>query len=89
MAAAASRAIVDSIVAQLIVRNLDKRLVDLLKRRAAAHGRSAEDEHRRILEQVLSPKPRATLKDLLLAMPSGGDDSDFERHDDRGRKVAL
>lgn len=87
--AACARAIVDSIVAQLIVRNLDKRLVDRLKRRAAEHGRSAEDEHRRILEQVLSPKPKATLKELLLAMPAVGEDADFERQDDRGRKVAL
>ena len=32
-------------VAQLIVRNLDEDLVQRLKRRAAAHGRSAEEEH--------------------------------------------
>jgi plasmid stability protein len=76
-------------VAQLIVRNLDKRLVDRLKRRAAAHGRSAEEEHRRILEQVLAPRPAATLKDLLLAIPDVGEDADFERQDDRGRTVVL
>ena len=76
-------------VAQLIVRNLAKRLVDRLKRRAAANGRSAEEEHRRILEQVLTPRPRATLKDLLLAIPAVGEDADFERHDDRGRTIVL
>ena len=37
----------------LIVRNLDKELVRRLKLRAARHGRSAEAEHRAILEQVL------------------------------------
>lgn len=76
-------------MAQLIVRNLDPRLVERLKRRAAAHGRSAEEEHRQILEQVLAPRARATLKDLLLSIPNVGDDEDFERRDDRGRKVVL
>ena len=38
---------------QLIVRGLDDRLVQSLKLRAARHGRSAEAEHRAILEQAL------------------------------------
>ena len=38
---------------QLIVRNLDDDLVQRLKERAAAHGVSAEEEHRRILRQAL------------------------------------
>ena len=38
----------------LIVRNIDDELIMRLKRRAAAHGRSAEAEHRDILRQVLS-----------------------------------
>lgn len=76
-------------MAQLIVRNLDKRLVDRLKRRAAQHGVSAEEEHRRILEHALATRPKATLKELLLAIPEAGDDADFERHDDRGRETRL
>lgn len=40
-------------MAQLIVRNLDERMVSRLKRRAAEHGVSAEAEHRAILEQAL------------------------------------
>jgi plasmid stability protein len=40
-------------MAQLIVRNLDEGIVDALKARAARHGRSAEAEHRRILESAL------------------------------------
>ena len=76
-------------MAQLIVRNLDKALVDRLKRRAAAHGRSAEEEHRQILKAALRPRKRRTLKDLLLAMPDVGSDDDFARRDDGGRPVDL
>ncbi len=76
-------------MAQLIVRNLAPRLVAQLKRRAAANGRSAEEEHRRILELVLAPPPRVSLKDLLLAIPTGEDEGDFDRPLDWGRKVSL
>lgn len=37
-------------MAQLIVRDLDDRIVAALKARAARNGRSTEAEHRRILE---------------------------------------
>jgi plasmid stability protein len=39
---------------QLIVRGLDDRLIQALKQRAARAGRSAEAEHRAILEQALA-----------------------------------
>ena len=39
-------------MAQLIVRDLDERVVAALKARAARNGRSTEAEHRRILEAV-------------------------------------
>jgi plasmid stability protein len=42
-------------MAQLTVRNVDDRIVRALKARASRAGRSAEAEHRRILEEVLSP----------------------------------
>lgn len=42
-------------MAQLLVRDVPQDVVDALKRRAAEHGRSAEAEHRRILEEVLRP----------------------------------
>jgi plasmid stability protein len=75
---------------QLIVRNLEEEVVHELKLRAARHGRSAEAEHREILRDALLPtKGRPTIKDLLLAMPPGGEDSDFERIRDRGRDVEL
>jgi plasmid stability protein len=43
-------------MAALLVRRLDEDLVRRLKVRASAHGRSAEAEHRAILEAALRPK---------------------------------
>ncbi|MGK9171494.1 hypothetical protein KXR53_34735 [Inquilinus limosus] len=40
-------------MAQLLVRDVPRDVVEALKRRAAMHGRSAEAEHRAILEEVL------------------------------------
>jgi len=40
-------------MAQLTVRRIDPEVVRRLKLRAAQHGRSAEAEHRAILERVL------------------------------------
>ena len=40
-------------MAQLLVRDLDETLVRLLRQRAAANNRSAEAEHRAILEAAL------------------------------------
>lgn len=42
-------------MASLLVRDLDDDLVARLKQRARAHGRSAEAEHRAILESALAP----------------------------------
>lgn len=44
-------------MAQLTVRNLDSDLVQRLKIRAARHKRSAEAEHRAILESALRSVP--------------------------------
>ena len=41
---------------QLIVRGLDDRLIQALEQRAARAGRTAEAEHRAILEQALRPE---------------------------------
>jgi plasmid stability protein len=77
-------------MAQLLVRGIDSDLVRELKLRAARNGNSAEEEHRRILREVLVPaSPPRTLKDLLLKIPDVGADSDFERSPDRGRAVEL
>lgn len=77
-------------MAQLIVRKLDQDLVRRLKIRAAQHGRSMEAEHREILEQVLlAGEPVETLKELLLAIPQVGEDTDFDRHQDKGREAVI
>ncbi len=48
----------------LHVRNLDDDLVAKLKHRAARHGRSAEAEHRQILQQALSAEGEPSFWDL-------------------------
>lgn len=77
-------------MAQLIVRKLDPKVVAELRKRAAWSGRSMEAEHREILRAALRPGPRAkSLKDLLLQMPAGGEDSDFARLKGKPRRVRL
>ena len=75
---------------QLIVRNVDDALIRALKMRAAGKRRSAEAEHREILREALTARrTRKTLKDALREMPRVGDDADFERPRDLGRKTRL
>jgi plasmid stability protein len=69
-------------MASLVVRNLDQSIVDALKQRAARHGRSAEAEHRAVLEQVLLKPKRKSFAEALRAMPNVGQDEDFERVED-------
>jgi plasmid stability protein len=66
-------------MAQLVVRNLSDDLVKALKQRAAKHNRSAEQEHREILEAALRGPRRRRLADVLAAMPNVGKDEDFTR----------
>lgn len=66
-------------MAQLVVRNLPDELVAALKRRAAKHNRSAEQEHREILRAALGGPRRRHLAEVLLAMPNAGNDEDFAR----------
>jgi plasmid stability protein len=47
----------------LTVRGLDDALIEALRIRAARHGRSAEAEHRLILEEALRP-PRRSFKSV-------------------------
>ncbi|MFL5832985.1 MAG: FitA-like ribbon-helix-helix domain-containing protein [Solirubrobacterales bacterium] len=75
-------------MAQLLVRDIETEVVRELKVRAARHGHSAEEEHRQILREALGTKgPSQSLKEMLLAMPGGAEDADFERPEDRGRSV--
>lgn len=66
-------------MAHLVVRNLDHSIVEALKHRAAVHGRSAEAEHRLILDQVLLHPPKRSFAEVLASMPDVGRDSDFQR----------
>ncbi|MBV8667350.1 MAG: DNA-binding protein [Burkholderiaceae bacterium] len=66
-------------MAQLVVRNLDDKLVQALKRRAAAEGHSAEETHRQILQSALRSPKRRSFAEALLAMPNVGEDTDFAR----------
>jgi plasmid stability protein len=74
---------------QLIVRQLAPGLVKALKERAARVGRSAEAEHRAILEAALRGSQLARdFKAFLLAMPESPD-LRIRRSRDRGRPVRL
>ena len=67
----------------LLVRGVDDALVQALKKRAGAHGRSQEAELRAILAAALLSPPRRNLAQLLAAMPEVGLDADFQRQDDQ------
>jgi len=67
----------------LLVRGVDGDLVQALKKRAGAHGRSQEAELRAILAAALLSPPRRNLAELLAAMPDVGVDADFQRQDDQ------
>ncbi len=76
---------------QLIVRQIEERVVKKLKERAGQHGVSMEEEHRRILRETLlgSGKGRGSFKDHLLALPNVGRDQDFERGPQAERPIEL
>jgi plasmid stability protein len=75
---------------QLLVRQLDDRLINALKERAAKNGRSVEAEHRAILEEVLDRDRREfielarQLRESLAGIPQT-DSADLIREErDRG-----
>jgi len=76
---------------QLIVRQIEEKVVRKLKERAGQHGVSMEEEHRRILRDALvgSSSKKRSLKDHLLSMPEVGEDEDFERGPQLERRVEL
>ncbi len=71
-------------MANLLVRDLDPKVIGALKRRAAKHGRSAEAEHREILKQALLGPGKKSFAEVLASMPNVGRDEDFEREDESG-----
>jgi plasmid stability protein len=48
----------------LLVRNIERELIDKLKARAARNKRSAEAEHREILRQALNAEPRQSFREI-------------------------
>jgi len=79
-------------MAQLIVRQIEDKVVRKLKARAGQHGISVEEEHRRILRATLLGGPAVrpvSFKEYLLTMPDSGPDNLFEPKRQRGRKVRL
>ena len=72
-------------MAQLMVRNLTDDLVKALKLRAAKHNRSAEQEHREILQAALRGPRRRTVAEVLAAIPNVGMDADFVRQQTSAR----
>jgi len=67
------------VMADLLVRGVDDAIVQALKKRAGARGRSAEAEHRAILKAALLAPPRRSLAEVLAAIPDVGRDDDFAR----------
>ena len=76
---------------QLIVRQIEEKVVKKLKQKAGAHGVSMEEEHRRILREALLGRTdrRISFKQYLRQMPDIGPDQLFERNRDPGREVDL
>jgi plasmid stability protein len=66
-----------NMAANLIVRNVDEDIALALKQLAAAHGRSAEAEHREILKSILQRPKRKSVAEVLSNMPNVGEDTDF------------
>lgn len=69
-------------MANLVVRNIDDEIVQVLKARAGQHGISAEAEHRKILRAVLLRPKKKSFSDVLQSIPAVGKDADFERKQD-------
>jgi plasmid stability protein len=76
-------------MADLVVRNLDRSLVEELKKRALRRGRSAEAEHRAILESALARTRRKTFAQALATIPDVGTDEDFARKQDAVARDVL
>lgn len=76
-------------MASLLVRGLDEALVQRLREQAAAHGRSAEAEHRDILSRALTRPKKRTFAEVLASIPDVGEDADFERVEDGGAAARV
>jgi plasmid stability protein len=69
-------------MANLLVRGIDDSVVQALRERAAARGRSVEAEHREILAEVLCRPKKRSFAEVLVEIPNVGKDEDFARVND-------
>ena len=71
---------------QLLVRDVEESIVRKLKRRAAEHGVSTEEEHRRLLKEALNKPshPKPSLMEYLLSTEAA---PDVELEIDRTKQV--
>lgn len=77
-------------MSNLLVRNVEPEIVERLRQRARAHGRSAEAEHREILRAALSSgRTGRDLLDLIRSGPTLDLDPDDVRFDESGRPADL
>ena len=81
-------------MSQLVVRNIEEKVVRKLRIRAARDGVSMEEEHRRILREALlsHAEPGKTFVDYLLTIPTAVENEPpglFERQPDLPREVDL
>lgn len=76
-------------MAQLTVRNVDDEIAAALKARAAKTGRSAEAEHRLILQEALRPEERQDFfqmaRERRVKLPQGHATTTDILRDDRDR----
>lgn len=70
---------VENVVDDLLVCDIDKKVVRAFEERAVAHGRRDEAEHHEILATALVRLRRESSADDLADMPNLGVDADFER----------
>lgn len=73
-------------MANLLVRGVEDSLVQRLRERAASHGRSAEAEHRLILDAALRRPRKRSFAQVLGKMPDVGTDADFARPKEAKRR---
>jgi plasmid stability protein len=59
-------------MANFLVRGVDDTLVKSLREQTAAHGRSAEAEHREILARALLRPKKRSFTEVLMSMPDVG-----------------
>jgi plasmid stability protein len=78
-------------MAQLLVRDLEDKVVSALRAKAAEEGTSVEEAHRRVLRAFAGQRgqPRRDFKAFLLSFPEGTAGKVFERWRNPPREVDL